>query len=234
MRFSNKYKIFNQSENSFESFHSRIANFKRTKWQKVQKNNSRILLTKKKFINNFCIKNKYKSWDKVKNYYKVGIKIKRSLYSLFDKSIRSKDLAYSLLGKQKSDFRKTFINSLLKPEYRLDILLWRLNFFNSSYQSRQSIANRLVLVNGKFVSGNLFLKAEDIITFSDVFNLNILNLKKNNKIFSFSKSIPFFVEVDYYTNTIILTKELFNLYSNEISLFKFSYYDLKKAKDFFS
>ena len=48
-----------------------------------------------------------------------------------------------------SDEKSYLIYKFVKNEYRLDLLLYTLNFFTSIYQARQNIKNGLVLVNNK-------------------------------------------------------------------------------------
>ena len=58
-----------------------------------------------------------------------------------------------------------YLHTLLKPEFRLDILLWRLKFFESSYQARQAINEKKVKVNQKRVAGNFFLSKSNNLKF---------------------------------------------------------------------
>jgi hypothetical protein len=70
-----------------------------------------------------------------------------------------------------------------------------LDYFKSPFQSRQAINQNLISVNDNFVSGNYLLKKGDVV--------KILT----NKIeVSISNSIKFFpfVEIDYYSKTIVV------------------------------
>jgi ribosomal protein S4 len=118
---------------------------------------------------------------------------------------------------------------LVKPEYWIDILLWKLRFFNSSYEARQQIYNGVILLNNKNILGNVYLKSGDIITFKNFFKLNI---ELNNKYFLNNQKIYSFVEIDYYTNTIIIIKDFFELELNDLCLLNTESYYLKKIKDF--
>lgn len=233
MRLNNKYKIYSQLGVIPENFHSRILKFKRPKWKKFQKNLlSQNLSPMKGILNNFCVKSNFKIWDKTKSYYKQGVKSRNVLYNLFDKSVTIKDLSKPLKFSKNLDNRDIILSTLFKPEYRLDILLWRLSFFNSSYHARQAINNGLVLVNGKKVSGNLIVKKGYIVSFSNKFNIKTLDVLKNSNLFSINKNIISFVEVDYYTNSIIITKNIEDISLEDIYLLKSTSYDLKKIKDF--
>jgi ribosomal protein S4 len=137
MRLKNKYKVYTQTVQTSETFHKRLLNFKRPKWKKLQKALSFSINAKKLISNNFYIKNTYKSWDKVKSYFKQGTKSKSNVYCHFDNSINVHHLNKTIKKKQAFGVRDLFVDCLLKPEFRIDILLWRLHFFNSSYQARQ-------------------------------------------------------------------------------------------------
>lgn len=108
---------------------------------------------------------------------------------------------------------------MARPLYRIDILLWYLNYFNSSFESRQNINSKSILVNGKCVKSNYYLKKGDIISIS---------LKQNDKkTYSFIKifkkhlfnNIFFsFLEVDYYSNNIVVIKDVVDLVDTDLQL----------------
>ena len=143
MRLQNKYKSYNQLSTSFEQFPLRILKFKNTKWKKLQK--TLTLSKQKRFNENSSIKVQYKNWEKINNYYKDGNKLKNIIFNRFDKSL-STTYFKSVLKKAKfsSTIKKMYLNMLIKPEFRLDILLWRSKFFVSSFQSRQAINEKKV------------------------------------------------------------------------------------------
>ena len=167
MRLRSKYKNYNQLSQPFDKFPLRILKFKNTKWKKIQKVLSTSHLNKKKFVENFSIKVPYKTWEKINNYYKEGHKLKNSIFMLYDKAV-SVSYFRSILKNNtlSSTLRNMYLHTLLKPEFRLDILLWRLNFFESSYQARQAINEKKVKVNQKRVAGNFFLSKGDIVSLS--------------------------------------------------------------------
>ena len=100
---------------------------------------------------------------------------------------------------------------MVKKFFRLDLLLWKLKIFSSPYESRQNIKNSFILVNNKSSYESYFLKKGDIIKFK-LFSLLTYNTKiSNNKGFDFLQS---FIEIDYYTNCIIILKDL-NTFSIE-------------------
>lgn len=202
MRFFNKYKICTRY---VDNFPARILKFKHTKWKKIQKRFN----IKKKFLSFKNIKNsvyKIKNlvWKKYKLAYKNNLKIKYKLKSRYDWLLK--------ISKLKLKKNKIIIlnNTLLKTEYQLDVLLWKLGFFKNSYQARQFIYNGLISINTKIVySKQKNLKSGDIIEIKNFqTNLNFSDLKeiKNS-----------FLEMDYYTSTVIVLKPLKNLSRKDLT-----------------
>jgi ribosomal protein S4 len=243
MRKENKYKIYKVSGICLKKFPLRILKFRRPKWNTLQKLLKGSLVVQRRFnqnkqalfgkikislINSFLIKKDLKRWGKVKSYYKTGFKYKNILQTIFDRSIK-----YHFLKKKSrklSSKKDLILNYLVYPYFRMDILLWNLNFFSSSFQARQVINNHGVLVNGKRVNSNVFLTKGDIVTFKNTTN----EIYAYNQIvdrFSKTKKFLTFVEIDYYTKTIIILKDykelsledLYLLITESLDLKNFSY-----------
>jgi ribosomal protein S4 len=210
MRFLNKYKNFQNLKTIPNLVSNRVLNFKRPKWKKIQKNFKR---KKIKFIDIFLQKATYKNWNKVKKTYKKGLDLKRYLDILSDVKFSISYYKKFLSNQNNSLFfiKNLVFNFLVKKFFRLDLLLWKLKIFSSPYESRQNIKNSFILVNNKSSSELYFLKKGDIIKFK-LFSLLTYNTKiSNNKGFDFLQS---FIEIDYYTNCIIILKDL-NTFSIE-------------------
>jgi ribosomal protein S4 len=229
MRVRCKYKGYNHLVQPFSQFPLRVLKFKNTKWKKLQKSLS-LSSNVKKFNENLSIKVPYKMWDKVSNYYKEGNRLKNVIFYLYDKSVSSSYLK-NVLKNSSSKIRNMYLFTLLKPEFRLDILLWKANFFSSSYQARQYINNGDILVNKKSILGNFFLSKGDVISFSEKFNPLLINPKKLRVRNTIADLILTFVEIDYYTNTIVVIKDLNQLTVYDFYLLLMESYNLKKIKD---
>lgn len=189
MRLFKKYKTWLKHINEF--FPLRLLKFKKSKWKKLKS-----FLIKVRHKNSFLSKNvtflKSKTWLRVKNLYKIKLKyniLRRHRYG-FDCKLQSKNLSFE---------KKFIIENFIRPEYRLDVLLWRLRFFFSIYQARQFLKNGYIEINSKKIySEHQILNKGDIIKLKNIiFNPN-LRLRKE---FNFS-----FLEFDYYTQTIIILK----------------------------
>lgn len=204
MRFINKYKYFQNLKIVPNLSSNRILNFKRPKWKKIQKTFQR---SKIKFDDIFVQKLTFKYWNKIKRTYKKGLDLKR-IVDIFSDTKFSILYYKKIISNQKNSlfFSKNLIfNFLIKKFFRLDLLLWKLKIFNSSYESRQFINNNYILVNNSFVYDAYFLKKGDIIQFK---SYNLINYKNNYLINSGLDFLHSFIEIDYYTNCIIVLKDL--------------------------
>ena len=142
---------------------------------------------------------RYSRWTRVKLLFKESLQMKRRLFSYYDFSFRTSVFVQDL---KKSKLRNYFYSVFfIKPEYRLDVILWRLNFFFSVYAARHAIRAGLISYN--------FLPITKIMYVSGggVWQLNVKKCK-----YSFLKSIkrwllfslvPNYLEVDFYSGLIL-------------------------------
>jgi ribosomal protein S4 len=102
-----------------------------------------------------------------------------------------------------------------------------LNFYTSSYQARQAINNKKIWVNNKTVVGNYYVKKGDVIFLGSSRLLSTVLFK--NSLHNFFLT---FVEVDYYTKTLVVLKDLHEISSEDLYLIVSHYFDLKKFRDY--
>jgi ribosomal protein S4 len=232
MRFLNKYKkIATLDRFIYPQLALRVLKFRRPKWKKFQK---QVLNSKKStpvFINPFILKNSFKQWEKVKNYYKSGLQFKKKLMVWFDDAANIKIIKKQVLKNQKSN-KDILLSTFLKSEFRVDILLWRLNFFPSSYSARQSLNEGSILLNGKPTLSNTLLKKGDILSFRLTKSPSSFSLKDTFSSIYTKQSFCSFVEVDFYTKTLVVIKDLNDLTLDDFSLIITEYFDLKKFRDY--
>jgi len=192
----------------------RILKFKKSKWVTLKsffkKKIHSDFKIKKSLAYNYKNKNKDKPfvnnlinfntgqrlrWVKLfKKYYKVGCNFKNFLQKQFDDSITVNYFKKNQIKKN------VMLSFLIKPYFKIDILLWKLKIFPSTSFCLQQIYQGNILVNGKLIEKNIFLKKGDIVMFLDnslVFKTPYTNLK-----FLLS-----FCEIDFYTNTLIILKD---------------------------
>lgn len=220
MRFIKKYKnLYNH--NLFLKYFSkkRILKFNRPKWLKLKLFLKR---KKRKFLYNLTIiRSPYKYWDRIKRKYKEGLILKRVISNYYDNYLSRK--SFKNLLHLKINLLNTLILIFIKSLFRLEILLWKLNFFNSIYEAKQAIKNKKILINSKFSSIKKFLKKGDIIV--------IKNLKKNLITSNFFLFFSF-IEVDYYTNTILILKDPNEALKKDFYLLLVNYVSYKTFIDF--
>jgi len=171
----------------------------------------RLLRRKQFFLSNKKLKFLYKTISEEKefkrkkrtmkiNNYLNGLKLRRFYGSLgkreFKKTLRKASLTVNILG-------RSFVYFL---ESRLDVVLYRANFFSSIMAARQQINHKKVFVNGKVVNKpgyRLFIN--DIVTLENPIPIYIKlqqRLLKNKLLINH----PNYLEVNYKIGSAILTK----------------------------
>ena len=217
MRLQKKYKKFSKLMILFNEFPSRLLKFCKTKWKKIKQT-----ISKKKIKSYFWSAKVLlftKKWIFYKFKYNTGVQLKKYFDCLFDRAFSLlffKNLKY--LNKNLDRISEISLY-LIKPEFRLDIFLWRLNLFSSCYQARQVINNSQIKINARCIHPNYFLQKGDIIFFPSElyhFNANFRNFlsKKLDNI-----KLLTFIEFDYYTNTFIILKNYNELTKKDMMFF---------------
>jgi len=181
------------------------------------------------FKKNIKIKFFLKKWEEIKRYYKEGLDLKNTFLQLFDNSNRRHIRKEKLKSKMCSSNYLQYVTFLIKPEFKLTVLLWRLNFFKTCYEASQSIHKGNVFLNSKRVhKSNIFFKKGDILSLKEENFFLILNLKKS----SLSNIFYTFVEVDYYTRTLIIIKDFNKLTLNDFYILIPYRFNLKRFRDY--
>jgi len=180
-----------------------------------------------KFTNNASVKVNFKRYSRIKKSYQNKLKLNHHLLQLFDnanKRIEQKRKKLLFKQTQLVDF---FNYLVIKPEFKINILLWRLNFFQTPYAAQQSINNKEILLNGKSIKSNVFLKKGDVLTLPFSSFSNLFAFRKTLKNHSLSNFFNTFLEVDHYTKTIVMIKSFNSLNSSDFSLLNRYFFDLK-------
>jgi hypothetical protein len=255
MRKYNKFNFVNKFYIFPYFFHNRILKFKRPKWvaakNKITNLTAQITKLAQKKKKSFLLKNrtelksnllkvfffnfvatisKVNSWQRLRFFYKESLLMKNAVRKYFDGQY---SLAYFKRLVKKPRLRSfTLASVFIRPEFRLDILLWRLKIFTSVFLAKFAIRNQQIFVNGLIKNYDVVLGAGDVIKFSQIrtYNLRKYFLKYFKVTF-----IPSFIELDFYTNTIVVLKSFNHLKIKEfssvikepLSLHKFKHYILK-------
>jgi len=213
-----KWKVLNFFIQKQKSFNFYLCSKKRINKLKLKKLKTKLIQSNFKFdnsffskidsrlsFNNLKLQVPLKKWERLENVYKHALALKRSYYYLHNFNISYTQLKKFIFRIKQIDKRQQFLCSITQFDFRLDVLLWRLHFFKSTYEARTLINNGSVKVNSLFIKGNYFLQKGDVISFTG--NLDyILNLKRLKKRFNEIS----FIEFDLYTNTIIVLESLEN------------------------
>jgi len=139
-----------------------------------------------------------------RNIYLAMLKLRRFYGNLgkkkFSRLFKQKGLHTNALGRSFAYFL----------ESRLDVILYRSNFYTSIFAARQAINHKKVFINGKIVTQPSFkVFINDIITISEFYNFYKKFKKKlqNKKILI---NYPSYLEVNYKLGMISLIKMPFN------------------------
>lgn len=230
MRSIIRYKVY--SKNILDIIPKRVLNFKRSKWQKIKKS-----IYKK---NNFFFKKKLR-----KKYLKFGLLINKKIvprlsnyykdclltYRIFKQFFSNRVVFFKSTSKE---YNNLFGSLIGKQFFKLEILLWKLNFFNSSEEAIQGISNGFILINFKKKNfSNYVLKKGDIISLSEFF-FNKLSIKKIIKKKHFlNKSFFSFLEIDFITGTIIILKDPLNLNCFDFNFILHFFINIHQLKNYY-
>ena len=212
MRLNPKLKVYLKTNTIYSSIPSKALNFKKPKWKIIKKIYKKCL-TRQSFINHFKICPQFKRWQKLNKQNHKIFRTRRIIEQAYDQSIKQKEI--SKLKKKLKNLTYTNIvkNIFLKNEYRIDILLWKVLFTASLYQTRQLINSNKIHVNNHSTICNYYVKKGDIIS------IDALYKTRANKI-RLKKLVRFnpFLEIDHFTGTILIIKNLNEITLQDLSL----------------
>ncbi len=217
MKKINKYKLYNKPV-SLSRYPNRILKFKRPKWLKLKSliqantstNNSRSfaiydLLSSK--VNDGV-------WDKINKYHKKKLLANLIFKLQFKSKISSTKNLYNT--------RNLLLDKYFKNYYQSGTLLHLLDYYSTKIQAQQKIHFGSLSINNSLSSVNNSLKKGDILTILD----SDIVLSKNLEKYSSDSSFLTYVEVDDYSQTIVLVKGLNDLTSDDFYLVNSEYVNL--------
>lgn len=152
-------------------------------------------------------------------FFKNLLYMKSTVLKYFNGCFSTKFFKTSFLT---SSYKFNFIHMFLKSEFRLDILLWRLKFFNSPYLARFAFQKKLVFINNNDTFN--FYSRKSHFT-RCLYGIQLISLQPQLKYF-FKKNLQYFVkslylstffEVDYYLGNVIILKNLNTLTFKDIN-----------------
>ena len=191
---------------------------------RLLKEGTSVCVFKRLGITNMKMQASLKVWERLKNNYRDALDVRRSFYQTYESCVSYKDLKKQLFRSRGVYYNKVeFLRKVLKFEFRIDILLYKLRFFRSSYEARVYLNKGLVRVNSRVVKGNYFLQAGDIIACDCV-----LSYRKNIECLKKALFLRNCFEIDYYTGTVIVLRSYNEIYKSEIPFFFIKYFDWQK------
>lgn len=231
MRVNQKYKKFSKHYSPLSCVpKNKILKFHRSKWIKVQKT---ILKNKqKKKINKIKFKYFWKAfcqktrWGKASHIYRTQLSLKKTIQTLFLNSVSNAYLKKKVFKTNIKFFYFQFL--FYKLEYRLDILLLRLNFFKNSFLVKQNLQQKQIFVNNQENFFFLDLAKGDVISIHTFSNIVFNSTLEDFRIFT-----PF-IEIDYYSNQIVIVKDLRELTHKDFLLLSRDFYSILDLRDYFS
>lgn len=217
------YKILKKNKTLLLKFPLKLLKFKSSKWSIFKKNYSKKL-KRSFFFNPLVVLVKVKSWEKRKRNFIKKLQLKRNLFQIFENSFNLSITRKYLSKIGQLDVEKVFRILFFQIQFRIDVLLYQLEFFENIDQSRKTIQNKCIYVNG-YISDKLrILKKGDVISIKDTKLLNKTILLKFHKSSKFSS----FVEIDYYTGTIVIIKDFTEATLTDCALLFPFYLDILK------
>jgi hypothetical protein len=218
MRKLPKYKLYNKVK-AILKFPVRILKFKRSKWNKLKESiDNNNIFKKNKIFDIGVIKNELKVWKKVKRVYKERLQLYSLLKIVFDNSIDLNKLKQFSVCKQR---KSRLIKNFLKEYYKICGLLWISNCYASNSEVRQKINSNVVFINNKRAFSNICLKKGDIINIKDC----TIRISKNFKKYNLIAQILSYIEIDYYSQTITILKDIDELSDEDFYLLFTTYID---------
>lgn len=213
MRKTPKYKLQFVCKTNLSEYSAKLLRFKKTKWSFVK--NLEQKFKRYVFRNFFKISKNISFFEKSKKFYQLSLNYKRIIKNCFDNSIKLSKIKKNLQKKNHFGLKYILKKILIEYEYRLDILLYKLNIFDNIYKARSYIKKNGVILNNKKIYHLKFLKEGDVLNFEDIFYSLEENLKKK------IKKIQFFphLEIDYYTNYCVVIKDAISLSEEDLTLF---------------
>ena len=233
MRFLNKYKYYNKNFLLATTFpKKRLLRFKRPKWLKIQnifKKADKQLFYRRKYahvkkqrrqrrrrkshvkkqsvlLNKSLFKTRAKRFDKCRNFYKESLFLKQTILLYFNTFLPVSFFKKAIKVNQKS-FLDVFKTLFFKPFFILEILFWKLKFFKSAFEAKQFLNSKQISLNSEIITDSILLKQGDIVALKGV-----KKIQKDNAFVFFNS----FLEIDYYTNTIVVLKDLKTLNNKDL------------------
>lgn len=205
MKKINKYKLYNKYLN-LSRYPNRIINFKRPKWMKLKTSIQSTLNRNFSIYDLLGVKVNDSIWDKINKHYKKKL-LTNSVFKLqFKSKINSTKNIYNT--------RNLLLNKYFKNYYQPGTLLFALDYYSTKLESEQKIHfGNVNLIDSK-VMVNANLSKGDILNINDL----SINLSKNAQKYNSESPLLTYLEIDDYSQNVVLIKDLNELTSEDFYL----------------
>lgn len=211
--------------------YKRIMSFKRPKWVYLQR------FYKKKFYRRSFFRRRRLPFFYSQSLLQTSLRWTRLRFS-YKRFLLAKNRFYSFyrLNSSVASLKKVFKKSksifefLVKFEKRLDVLLWRLGFFQNPIEAKFFISHKKVLVNGSNINiPNRILKEGDLVQFCPSISKALKeNLSKKKEFL-----LPYYAECNYDSLEFFLIGDLGEYSLKRMSYLYSNYLDLSGLKNYF-
>jgi hypothetical protein len=149
-------------------------------------------------------------WNRISRTYKSRLEFYSSLFAQFDQSIKIKRLkSYKTLGRFDN-----YVKHFAEGYFKTTALLWASYFFKSTYEAKQSVDFSNVVINNGLGTSNEMLLSGSVVSVLD----KNFELKKNIMKYSENTQMLSFIEVDYYSQELVLIKDVNNISEDDLNL----------------
>lgn len=187
------YPFFHQLKQfaAYQHFHAnKVAYF--LKFPEQASSTLKLFFSQPVFLSRCCSR-----WSRKNALFRESVQMKRRFLFFYD-------FGYALSFFQKKVKLKAaryykFNILFIKPEFRVDVLLWRLHFFSSLYAARHALLGGFIKKNFQALYKTSFIKSGDILMLEKT---SYSYLKHTLRYLNFSL-VPSFIEVDYYCNSLV-------------------------------
>ncbi len=227
MKLISCFKDFLILKQNITFFNKKILKFKKKKWIKLVKLLTKNLKKKRKkfLINNFVTHLNFKKWNRLEQTYRLSLLEKKIVFEIFGNSVKFKNFKKLFFAKKSIKNISLFFKFVfLKLEYRLDIFLYKTNFFKSIHEVRSNIQKGLILVNSVSIFNyNYQIQRGDIISVQSLFDI-----KKKLSFLYYNLRLLSNVEYDFYNNKFIFLKKFFEISDKDFFNFNYKKINLQK------
>jgi len=235
MRKINRFKIYEKIKFVNNDLPIKLLkNLKKFKWNNLKTNYNNFIISKisnnfikylpkRNFSNPINITIRQRNWGNL-NLVKTKILIKKQIKEIYDNSFKYQIIKNKIKKLKNLNNLLILKKIIIKSEFRIDILLWRLCVVENVFIARHYINIGLIKVNNNNITNNYILKKGDFVQFNFLKSNFIEQSNKIIKIYNFNN----FIIIDQYTKSLLILKNFDELSIEDISIYLKTYFRISK------